>query len=220
MVLARKQVLKTRSNIPYNPQKYFYYPEKKWLSHTPWFKSFVRRNSGIIGNFLQARRKILAGRRKVKIGKLAVERLERPGFMHSEIYRASIGRKVFFIKEQNEKKQMEGFRAKLDLAQPQIQALEKAGQILEDFNRRNGTGIKVETVKYHLAWTQGKSSFLVTDYYEGERFADNEELWKGPIGLLAGEAFALLAKNGFIGASKGNAMWVPRQRKIVLFDFA
>ena len=84
----------------------------------------------------------------------------------------------------------------------------------------NGTGIKVETVKYHLAWTQGKSSFLVTDYYEGERFADNEELWKGPIGLLAGEAFALLAKNGFIGASKGNAMWVPRQRKIVLFDFA
>src|SRR3989338_5585377 len=108
MVLARKQVLKTRSNIPYNPQKYFYYPKKKWLSYTPWFKSFVKRNSGIIGNFLRAREKILAGRRKVKIGKLVLERLERPGFLHSEIYKASVGRKVFFIKEQSEENQKTG----------------------------------------------------------------------------------------------------------------
>lgn len=185
---------------------------KKAIIYTPWFKAFVRKNPGLIKDFLEAKRTINSGKNEAKAGKISVERLERRGNSNFALYKAKVGRKVFFIKEQNAAKQGPNFDPRTDLADAQIKALQKAREALK--------GIKqVEVANYHLAFRLGENSFLVTDFYDGENLNYSPFLNSNANAAeLIDKIGRILHKSKIIDYGYYNMIWCPSKGKIIIFD--
>lgn len=133
------------------------------LTYTPYFRNWLRKHPGVIRNFLSAREEILAGKNIVKVGNITVERHAQHGTVSTRLYKVTVGKilpKLFFVKEQWPESQGEKFKPELDLAEAQIRSLKMAMKAIRNIK-------KVKVVGYHLAWTQGEKSFLVTDVARG-----------------------------------------------------
>ncbi len=138
------------------------------LTYTPYFRSWLRKHPGIILDFMEARKQILSGKGKVRIGNMTVKGISKTGEVSTRIYRVIVGTfkpKILFVKEQWPGSQGKKFKPEWDLAEAQIQALKRAMTAV----RRIKT---VKVVGYHLAWTEGEKSFLVTDFVRGKLLFD------------------------------------------------
>jgi hypothetical protein len=130
---------------------------------TPWFRKYLRENKGLITAFLKARRELHKGKAMAfSEGKVTLAFHDDPNASASaHLYKLALGKDIFFIKEQREGKNRHKFKAHLDVADKQIQALQKAKKLLKgnpDF----------EVANYHMGWTSGHNSFLVTEHYHGQ----------------------------------------------------
>ena len=173
------------------------------ITYTSTWKEFVDKNKTIIRDFLQARRQILKGAKRAKAGIATVEELKKKGTINFKTYKVSAKGIMFFVKEQRQGKQGRNFEPEFDLAQEQIEKLMKAENIV-----RNP---RFEIARYHLAWTKGENSYLVTDFYNAQPLLKAPNLVK----MLARGIEARLLANG-IGDVE--FLWVPSKQKAVIID--
>ena len=129
------------------------------------FRGVVSKHKDLLKGFLEAREKALRSR---KLGEASesrgvkVTRIRREGNFHDYLYSVELDGKRFFVKEINENKSgRASILPKIDLADAQIKTLQVVKSRLEGVNG-------VEVANYHFAWRRGNSSFLVTEFYEGE----------------------------------------------------
>ena len=104
-----------------------------------------------------------------------------------------------------------------DLADVQIKTLNAAKQVLEKI-----PGVKV--AQYHLAWTRGMNSFLVTDYYEGEPvylgFNPKEHYFSinGKYIDKRVKRLKKASKGKFHDVEYANLMYLPKEDIVLVFD--
>jgi hypothetical protein len=187
------------------------------LTFTPWFEVFMKKNRVELKNFLKARRQILNGKESVSVGGLKVERLKKKGMAHSHLYKVDYHGKSFFVKEQKEGKHGKDFLPQLDLAEPQLRTLSIADEIL-----KRVPGARV--AKFHLAWTSGENSMLVTDFYEGQEIVRSNEGYAFP------KDFPKINLDRRISAIRNalsdisydariaNMIYLPKTDEIIVFD--
>ncbi|MFH0970783.1 MAG: hypothetical protein V1776_04980 [Candidatus Diapherotrites archaeon] len=205
---------KTVPRLPSNEtQLHIRETKRKSLIYTPEGKAFIQAHPGIIRDFLTARREILKGKEEVKKGKITVEWYHAEGDVHSILYKIRIGGRSFFIKEQREGFQGREFVPRLDLAKRQIMALHAARRLL-----RNIPG--VEVANYHLAWTSGENSFLITDFYYGENckklMRDSTSIYEGIVPRIRKIRGILRGKLGDV--KDYNMIYLPETDTIIVFD--
>ncbi len=159
----KKAPIPTRSKKAAIERRFLKNPLKtKSLIVTAWFRKYLRENKGLLTSFLKARRELHKGRAVAfQEGKVTLAFHDDPNASASaHLYKLTLGKDIFFIKEQREGKNRHKFKAHLDVADKQIMALEKARKVLKgnpDF----------EVANYHMGWTSGHNSFLVTEHYHG-----------------------------------------------------
>jgi hypothetical protein len=214
------RILRRRKSLPQTPRQvvtlHHRSSGKKSIIFTEEGKSIVRNNPGVIRDFLIARKRILQGEDEVKTGHLTLERFKGNGNVHSALYKARVAGKTLFIKEQREGFQGESFRGYLDLAEPQIKSLHDARTKLQSIPG-------VEVANYHLAWTSGNNSFLVTDFYKGEKIEwnSNENYYSQLTGKKIGERVKRvieILRGNFLDGTVNNFMYIPTRDTIVVFD--
>ena len=175
------------------------------------FKKLIKNNPKCITRFVDARKKILEGERKVKIGNVIVSPFWWVGGVASRLYVMKIGRKTFFIKEQKSGQQGPEFNQSYDLAEAQINALKKAHDVIAKSDLK-----KVKVAQPLFAWTHGTDSFLVTDFYNGSDLINLSKLSKA-VNQRFLDASALLASQGFEDIGHHNVM-VLENGTLVFFD--
>ncbi len=208
------------------------------IGYTPVGRKLVAKFPGIMRAFTAGREAILSGKAALSthqikgVGMVKVRKQALiEGIMHThgfivEATDARHRRKYsFFVKEQEMPGRSAEFRAHLDMAHPQIKALEKAYSALGKIAVKGVGG--VEVADYYLAYTQGNHSFLVTKFYsdaisythlptaERNQIAPlierlRHEFEKGAVGREVTDVF-----NGILIR---NLLWSSSRKKLIMID--
>lgn len=175
---------------------------RKSLSYTEEWRKFARENPRLISDFEKARAKAKAGK-TVIAGCIALEQLPKKGSVNYKTYKAVVGGKTFFVKEQRQGMNGTFFDSRVDLAEQQFWALMKAEGII-----RNP---RFEIAVPHFAWTYGENSFLVTEFYNARHITRAPK----PVKMLAVGISEKLAREGIHDAQ---FLWDPSRQKAIIID--
>ncbi|MDO8537450.1 MAG: hypothetical protein Q7S21_01040 [archaeon] len=136
----------------------------KRLVYADDFKQFVRKSPGIIKDFLNTRKRLIADKDKTVIfekgGKVIVERIHGIGIKHAFLFKLTIGNKCFFIKEYHPSFLIRLFKGKknVHLGPKQFLASAKAKSAIESLGEK--------IVNFNIGFNDEKKSFFVSDFYE------------------------------------------------------
>ncbi|MFH1257056.1 MAG: hypothetical protein V1494_07255 [Candidatus Diapherotrites archaeon] len=179
------------------------------IAYTCRARNFLRRNKGIISDFLEGR-KALEGKHlgaKIKIGGLTVKRLKISN-LFSRCFLVARGRSALFVKERNiPKKRCDGEQA----GTRQMAAMRAAQRILAD----NG----IQPIQYQLAVENRGRSFLVAGYYNFKTVSEikDPELNKSLRNTIL-NANKQLIGTGVYDLTAYNCFYDPKRGKIIAFD--
>ena len=163
--------------------------------YTREFREFVRRNPGAIGEIARAFREMKRDVWENPAKGIRVKMLE-PG-----TWKVTAGKKTLLVKRRNPGSTESGAR--------NVLILERLKKIAKNYPH-------IETIKYHLGWTDGKNGFLVTDFHELKTMLYSQvpkEIWDEFLKFRA-EA----KKQGIYDVEEVSAFYEPEKRRIIVFD--
>jgi hypothetical protein len=180
------------------------------LVYTPEFKGFVRANPGFVKFFRDSHRsgKDLASRGN------EVERIRNGGFVNRGTWRVKYGTGHFFVKESplvySDVFFSHGFSHKSWKPSGPDEFL-----ALAELERGTSRGIRV--VKHLVAFSDGRTSFIVTDFCSLPKLEDSRDV---PEPLMKEfERFINWAKKRLIiDVNSGNAFYDKKTETVIVFD--
>ncbi|MFA4907061.1 MAG: hypothetical protein WC602_02195, partial [archaeon] len=116
-------------------------------------------------------------------------------------WKVTVKEKTLFVKRRNAGNEESGAR--------NVLILERLEKIAENYPH-------IETIKYNLGWTDGKSGFLVTDFLELKTMLYSQipkEIW-GEFLKFRAEA----KRQRIYGVEEANAFYEPEKQRIIIFD--